>query len=71
MLFAAPWLIAFGLDDSTRRRLIPLALGYAPAVAVGVGWAWLRGDIAPAAQSAAMGTTLRSASCCRIPRSSI
>ena len=35
MLFAAPWLIAFALDDSTRRRLIPLALGYAPAIAVG------------------------------------
>ena len=60
MLFAAPWLIAFGLDDSTRRRLIPLALGYAPAVAVGVGWVWLRSDIARAAQSAAMGATLRS-----------
>ena len=60
MLFAAPWLIAFALDDSTRRRLIPLALGYAPAIAVGVGWAWLRSDIAPAAQSAAMGATLRS-----------
>ena len=60
MLFAAPWLIAFALDDSTRRRLIPLALGYAPAIAVGVGWAWLRSDIAPAAQSAAIGATLRS-----------
>jgi hypothetical protein len=60
MLFAAPWLIAFALDDGTRRRLIPLALGYAPAVAVGLGWAWLRSDIAPAAQSAAMGATLRS-----------
>ena len=60
ILFAAPWLIAFALDDSMRRRLIPLALGYAPAVAVGLAWTWLRSDIAPAAQSAVMGTTLRS-----------
>jgi hypothetical protein len=60
LLFAAPWLIAFAMDDRTRRRLIPLALGYAPAVAVGLGWAWLRSDIAPAAHSAAIGATLRS-----------
>ena len=60
LLFAAPWLIAFALDDRTRRRLIPLALGYAPAVAVGLGWAWLRNDIAPAVHSAGMGATLKS-----------
>jgi hypothetical protein len=60
MLFAAPWLIAFALDEGKRRRLIPLAMGYMPAIAVGLGWAWLRSDIAPAAQSAAMGATLRS-----------
>jgi hypothetical protein len=60
LLFAAPWLIAFALDERTRRRLLPLALGYAPAVAVGLGWAWLRGDIVPAAHSAAIGATLRS-----------
>jgi hypothetical protein len=60
MLFAAPWLIAFALDPGTRRRLIPIALGYAPAVAVGLGWVWLRSDIAPAAPSAAMGATLKS-----------
>jgi hypothetical protein len=59
ILFAAPWLIAFALDHGTRRRLIPLALGYAPALAVGLGWAWLRSDIAPAAQSAAMGASLK------------
>jgi hypothetical protein len=60
ILFAAPWLIALALDSGTRRRLIPLAFGYAPAVAVGLGWAWLRSDIAPAAHSAALGATLRS-----------
>jgi hypothetical protein len=60
MLFAAPWLIAFALDDSKRRRLMPLAIGYAPAIAVGLGWAWLRSDIAPAAHSAAIGATLKS-----------
>jgi hypothetical protein len=60
MLFAAPWLIAFALDDGTRRRLIPLALGYAPAVAVGLGWVWLRSDIAPVARSAPLGATLSS-----------
>ena len=58
ILFAAPWLIAFALDHSTRRRLIPLALGYAPAVVVGLGWTWLRSDIAPATQSAALGPHL-------------
>jgi hypothetical protein len=60
MLFAAPWLIAFVLDDGQRRRLLPLAMGYAPAVAAGLGWAWLRSDIAPAAHSAAIGATLKS-----------
>ena len=60
ILFAAPWLIAFALDDGKRRRLIPLAIGYAPAVAIGLGWAWLRSDIAPAAHGAAIGATLKS-----------
>ena len=59
MLFAAPWLIAFALDDRTRRWLIPLVLGYPPALAVGLGWAWLRSDIAPAAQGAGDGRALK------------
>lgn len=54
MLFAAPWLIAFVRDESTRRRLVPLALGYLPAVAVGFGWAWLQIHIAPAAPMVAI-----------------
>ncbi len=60
MLFAAPWLIALAQDGGTRRRLIPLALGYLPGIAVGLGWVWLRNDITPAAPSIAMAATLKS-----------
>ena len=61
MLFAAPWLITFALRPDTRRQLIPLVAGYLPAIAVGFEWAWLRSDIAPAAQgAAAMDAALRS-----------
>jgi hypothetical protein len=60
MLFAAPWLIALARDDGTRRRLIPLGLGYLPAVAVGLGWVWLRNDIMPATPSTSMAATLKS-----------
>jgi hypothetical protein len=52
VLFALPWLIALGSNTSTRRSLAPLALGYLPAVAIGFGWALLRAQISPAAQSA-------------------
>jgi hypothetical protein len=60
MLFAAPWLIALAQDRGTRRRLIPLAFGYLPAIAVGLGWVWLRNDIMPAAPSTALAATLKS-----------
>jgi hypothetical protein len=56
VLFALPWLISLASNASTRRRLAPLALGYLPAVAVGCGWALLRAEIAPAAQSVVAGT---------------
>lgn len=47
LLFAAPWVIAFAIERDTRRCLLPLILGYMPALALGIAWLWLRQDIAP------------------------
>jgi hypothetical protein len=58
-LFALPWLIALALGADTRRRILALALGYLPAIALVLGWARLRADIFPATQStAAFGSAL-------------
>jgi hypothetical protein len=51
VLFASPWLVAFSLDRGARHRLLPLAIGYLPAVAIGIGWARLRGEIYPATEA--------------------
>jgi hypothetical protein len=60
MLFASPWIVALALDRSTRRRLLPLALGYLPALAIGIEWARLRGEIFPLTEDAeAVRTTLK------------
>jgi hypothetical protein len=52
-LFALPWLVAIAMTRDVRPRLLPLAAGYMPGIAVGIGWAWLKGEILPATESAA------------------
>lgn len=41
ILFAAPWIVSLLWEPGARRRLLPLALGYLPALAIGVAWAAL------------------------------
>jgi hypothetical protein len=53
-LFALPWIVAFACDADGRRRLVPLALGYLPALCAGLAWAWLRVQIFPASETASM-----------------
>ena len=46
LLFAAPWLLAIALDESRRRLLVPLVLGYLPlSLLLVVGWSIFRADI--------------------------
>lgn len=54
VLFAAPWIIGLAIDRHTRQCLLPLILGYVPALAAGLGWAWLRINIEPPAHGAGM-----------------
>ena len=39
LLFAAPWIVSLAWEPGARRRLLPLALGYLPALAIGLAWA--------------------------------
>ena len=41
MLFAAPWIVSLAWAPGARWRLLPLALGYLPALLVGLAWAAL------------------------------
>jgi hypothetical protein len=54
LLFAVPWTISLAVEPRTRRVLPPLILGYMPALAAGMGWAWLERDIQVAAQGTGM-----------------
>ncbi len=49
-LFAAPWLAAMVMDRLTRRYAVPLLLGYAPGLAIVIGWLVLRSDISQVAE---------------------
>jgi hypothetical protein len=43
VLFATPWILAFAVDPSRRRHLLPLIVGYLPvSVLIGVGWLMLK-----------------------------
>ncbi len=46
MLFAVPWIVAMAMDRHQRPYLLPLMLGYAPGVAVGLSWLIFRTDLA-------------------------
>ncbi len=50
-LFAAPWILAMAWEKNQRHYLVPLIVGYLPGLAVGLGWLWLRADIAPVAHN--------------------
>jgi hypothetical protein len=39
VLFAAPWVVWLGLQPERRRNLATLALGYFPALVIGMAWA--------------------------------
>lgn len=39
LLFAAPWIVSLAWQPGARRRLLPLALGYLPALVIGLAWA--------------------------------
>jgi hypothetical protein len=39
LLFAAPWIVSLAWQPGARRRLLPLALGYVPALVIGLAWA--------------------------------
>ncbi len=39
LLFAAPWVVSLAWAPGARRRLLPLALGYLPALVLGLAWA--------------------------------
>jgi hypothetical protein len=49
-LFALPWLAALMMDRKEWRHLLPLVLGYFPAVALGLSWVAFRTEIATPAQ---------------------
>jgi hypothetical protein len=39
ILFAAPWIVSLAWEAGARRRLLPLVLGYLPALVIGLAWA--------------------------------
>lgn len=39
LLFAAPWIVSLAWEPGARRRLLPLVLGYLPALVIGLAWA--------------------------------
>jgi hypothetical protein len=39
LLFAAPWIVSLAWEPGARRRLLPLVLGYVPALVIGLAWA--------------------------------
>jgi hypothetical protein len=45
-LFAVPWIVAMAMDRDQRPYLLPLTLGYAPGVGVGLSWLMFRADLA-------------------------
>ena len=47
--FAMPWLLAFVVNRQQWRYVPPLVLGYAPGLALGLGWLMFRSDIASGA----------------------
>jgi hypothetical protein len=53
MAFALPWGIWLLASPARRRRLIPIAIGYLPGLAVLVGWVLIQGTLHTADSSAA------------------
>jgi hypothetical protein len=47
-LFAVPWIVAMAMDRDRRSYLLPLMLGYAPGLGVGLSWLIFRADLASA-----------------------
>ena len=45
-LFAVPWIVAMTIDREQRPHLLPLMLGYAPGVGVGLSWFIFRTQLA-------------------------
>jgi hypothetical protein len=45
VLFALPWIFAMALEQTQRRKLLPLLVGYIPGFCIGLGWITLRSGI--------------------------